>query len=60
MSYSLPRITAHATSQPLYKVIADLADNPSPQAQYMVNCLEGGKAIGSKCKVFKYMVISNK
>lgn len=25
-----------------------------------MNCLEGGKAIGSKCKVFKYMIISKK
>lgn len=24
----------------------------------MVNCLHGGKAIGSKCKVFKYTIIS--
>jgi enolase len=23
----------------------------------IVNCLHGGKAIGSKCKVFKYMII---
>lgn len=25
----------------------------------IVNCLHGGKAIGSKCKVFKYMIIGN-
>lgn len=25
----------------------------------MVNCLHGGKAIGSKCKVFKYMLVAN-
>lgn len=24
----------------------------------MVNCLQGGKVIGSKCKVFKYMIVS--
>lgn len=24
----------------------------------MVNCLQGGKAIGSKCKVFKYTIVS--
>jgi len=24
----------------------------------MVNCLHGGKVIGSKCKVYKYYVIS--
>lgn len=24
----------------------------------VVNCLQGGKAIGSKCKVFKYTIIS--
>lgn len=24
----------------------------------MVNCLQGGKAVGSKCKVFKYTIIS--
>lgn len=38
-----------------------MADNTSPIVpEYMVNCLEGGKAIGSKCKVFKYSIISNK
>jgi len=25
---------------------------------FAVNCLQGGKAIGSKCKVFKYLIIS--
>ena len=25
----------------------------------MINCLHGGKAIGSKCKVFKYYIIAN-
>ena len=25
---------------------------------FIVNCLHGGKAIGSKCKVFKYMIIN--
>lgn len=25
----------------------------------MVNCLQGGKAIGSKCKVFKYMIMGS-
>ena len=25
----------------------------------MVNCLHGGKVIGSKCKVFKYMIIGH-
>lgn len=24
----------------------------------MVNCLHGGKAIGSKCKVFKYFLVA--
>ena len=24
----------------------------------MVNCLQGGKAIGSKCKVFKYFLVA--
>ena len=24
----------------------------------IVNCLHGGKAIGSKCKVFKYYIVS--
>ena len=26
----------------------------------MVNCLHGGKAIGSKCKVFKYFLVAKK
>lgn len=26
----------------------------------MVNCLQGGKSIGSKCKVFKYYLVANK
>lgn len=26
----------------------------------MVNCLQGGKAIGSKCKVFKYYLVARK
>ena len=26
----------------------------------MVNCLHGGKAIGSKCKVFKYLLVAKK
>lgn len=24
----------------------------------MVNCLQGGKVIGSKCKVFKYLLVA--
>lgn len=24
----------------------------------MINCLQGGKAIGSKCKVFKYLLVA--
>jgi hypothetical protein len=24
----------------------------------MVNCLHGGKAIGSKCKIFKYYIVA--
>ena len=26
----------------------------------MINCLQGGKAIGSKCKAFKYYLVANK
>jgi len=24
----------------------------------MINCLQGGKAIGSKCKIFKYLLVA--
>lgn len=63
MSYSIPKIQSHILNQPLYKIIAELTDNkdrkpPKNNLNLVVNCLHGGKAIGSKCKVFKYMIIS--
>ena len=56
----MPRIAAHVTSQPLFKVFASMVEKVPSEIEYMVNCLEGGKAIGSKCKVFKYTIISKK
>lgn len=63
LSYSLPKIQSHILNKPLYKIISEISDNkdikiPTNNINLAVNCLQGGKAIGSKCKVFKYMIIS--
>ena len=60
----MPKIQSHILNKPLYKIISELADGskdqkpPTNNIKLSVNCLHGGKAIGSKCKVFKYMIIS--
>ena len=42
-----------------YHIFADLAGNKGQKnLKCMVNCLQGGKAIGSKCKVFKYLLVA--
>lgn len=36
-----------------------MINNQNPSTiKTMINCLQGGKAIGSKCKVFKYYIIA--
>lgn len=59
VSYLPALIQAQVLSKSLYSVFSELvgevtADRP---IKMMVNCLQGGKAIASKCKVFKYYLI---
>lgn len=62
LSYSIPKIQALTLNKPLHSIISKLSDSklpvPPSNMSILVNCLHGGKAIGSKCKVFKYMIIS--
>ena len=35
----------------------EVGEEPAKTLKSMVNCLHGGKVIGSKCKVFKYYLV---
>lgn len=44
---------------PPFKLFGELAGNKEfGKFQCFVNCLQGGKVIGSKCKVFKYYLVA--
>ena len=62
LSYSISKIQAHLLNKPLFSIISSLGETKpvsnSQLASLVVHCLQGGKAIGSKCKVFKYMIVS--
>lgn len=52
-------IRSQLLSKPLFKIFSEASkSNPPSQIKCMVNCLHGGKAIGSKCKMFKYYIIA--
>jgi enolase len=59
LSYLPALIRSHLLCTPLFKVFQDIAqNNEKKDIKCMVNCLHGGKAIGSKCKVFKYYIVA--
>ena len=46
-------------AKPLYTIFSEIAtNNATSSIRTMVNCLHGGKVIGSKCKVFKYYILA--
>jgi enolase len=56
----MPKIQSYVLAKSLYAVVQELAENKNEansQVGLVVNCLQGGKAIGSKCKVFKYSIV---
>lgn len=59
LSYLPVLLRAHLLSAPVYSLVAQqIGSAPGKQIKTMVNCLHGGKAIGSKCKVFKYYIVA--
>jgi len=59
LSYLPLLLRSHLLSTPLHSIIAQSAGNSNgKQIKTMINCLHGGKAIGSKCKIFKYYIVA--
>jgi enolase len=58
-SYASVLLRSQVLSLPPYQIFGELAEHKGDRnIQCMVNCLHGGKAIGSKCKVFKYFLVA--
>lgn len=62
LSYSIPKIISLTSHKQPFSLISKQSENtmhqPSNNINLLVHCLHGGKVIGSKCKVYKYMIIS--
>lgn len=43
---------------PAHQLVSQLAGKATPALKSMVSCLQGGKAVGSKCKVTKYYILA--
>ena len=59
VSYAAVLLRSQALSISPHELFSELAAHNGPRSiKCMVNCLQGGKAIGSKCKVFKYLLVA--
>ncbi len=58
LSYAPLLVRSSLLNQQPYKLVAEeVGVEPAKTLKSMVNCLHGGKVIGSKCKVFKYYLV---
>ena len=58
LSYAPLLVRSSLLNQQPYKLVAEeFGVEPAKTLKSMVNCLHGGKVIGSKCKVFKYYLV---
>ena len=58
-SYAAIQLRSQILSVPPYQLFGELAEHKGERnIRCMVNCLHGGKVIGSKCKVFKYYLVA--
>lgn len=59
VSYATVLARSQVLCVPPYQLFSQLADNKGQRnIQCMANCLQGGKVLGSKCKVFKYFLVA--
>ena len=59
VSYGSVLLRSQVLSVPPYQLFGDLGEHKGERnIRCMVNCLHGGKVIGSKCKVFKYYLVT--
>jgi enolase len=59
LSYLPLQLRSHLLATPPYALVAQQSGTPrGKHIKTMINCLQGGKAIGSKCKVFKYYIVA--
>lgn len=59
LSYLPLLLRSQLLATPPYILLAQQAGTPHGKTiKTMINCLQGGKAIGSKCKVFKYYLVA--
>lgn len=62
-SYLPSLIKSHLLNNPLYSCFAELAGqtvNEPIEINAVVNCLQGSKLVGSKCKPFKFLLIGER
>lgn len=59
LSYGVLLLRSQILGLPPYHLFGELAGHQGPRSvKCLINCLQGGKSIGSKCKVFKYYIVA--
>lgn len=51
LSFSIKLLESQLLRKPLHEIYAKSVGNNNKKMRMMVSCLQGGKTVGSKCKV---------